>query len=257
MQWAGIDLAWGRVNTSAAVMLEIRDGQLVVTHHANALTNDESVCAWLANCEKGDGLYVGVDAPLVVRNYTGERSCESMMRRCFGHFEAGPLPANRTLFNDYVRGEQLIKMFNEMGITFGGDHGPRAQHVRSCYEVFPHAAHIGLFEINKTLKYKAGKGRSRESRMTAYAELVENITELSLDEYSLAPPPWLQVPYCLRGAELKRFEDLVDALICAFTVAYLWQWGTEERCRIIGDACGEHIVAPVTKSIAECLDQLR
>ncbi len=255
MQWAGIDLAWGDVNTSAAVMLEIIANELVVSDFADNLTDDDSVCSWLAQCDHHDGLYVGIDAPLVVSNAIGERACETMMRRCFGRYEAGPLPANRSLFKNNVRGERIARRLNVLGIPLGGIAAPQQSHVRACFEVFPHASHVGLFSLSKTLKYKAGKGRTVDSRMNAYRELIHHLSQLQLGDFGLAAPSWLHVPYNLRGAGLKRFEDLLDALVCAFTVAYLWQWGIGDRCRILGDAWGEHIVAPVTQEIARCLDE--
>ncbi len=256
MQWAGIDLAWGSVNTTAAVMLEFKEGSLVVSSWADDLTDNSSICSWLAGQDRQEGLVIGIDAPLVVSNFVGERPCETTLRRCFGRYEAGPLPANRTLFKNDVRGERLVQHLARYGITRGGSYLPRQQNVRTCYEVFPHTAHVALFHLVKTLKYKAGTGRTRETRLLAYEQLIEYIANVNLGGSPLMPPSWLRVPHELRGARLKRFEDTVDALVCAFTAAYLWWWGNGERCRIVGDANGEHIVVPITPELARCLDRV-
>ena len=44
-------------------------------------------------------------------------------------------------------------------------------------------------------------------------------------------------------AMLKRYEDRLDALTCAYVAAYYLRWGAE-RVQVLGDTMTGHIVVP-------------
>jgi predicted RNase H-like nuclease len=47
----------------------------------------------------------------------------------------------------------------------------------------------------------------------------------------------------LRGKALKRYEDLLDAVFCAYIAFYYWY--EPETCMVIGDLDDGYIVTPV------------
>lgn len=105
MNFIGIDLAWKvldspRIRTGLAVT---DDGYLADA--ALAATDDE-ILAFVAKYV-GDSCAVGIDAPLVVSNETGQRPVENLLlRRGISAY-----PANRSLFNRLyggIRGEVLL-----------------------------------------------------------------------------------------------------------------------------------------------------
>ncbi len=289
MRFIGIDLAWGPRNTTACVAL---DGQfetitkpdsapsllpgeaepgfdsasetgpgettpvlrLTPFAHAEALHSDADLLAFVRQADDGGGLVIGIDAPLDVPNRTGERPVEAALRRCFGPFQAGAHPANRTLFKEDVRGERLAaRLRAELNIVNDFTFAPGDGAVRRCLEVFPHPAQVTLFGLARTLKYKAKPGRDYASRQPEYARLVAGLRDLALANPALLSPEWLAPPTGLIGGALKRREDLFDALLCAYVAAYYWQWGDGERCMVIGDQTSGYVITPITPALRACV----
>ena len=89
MHFVGLDLAWGEKNNTGVAVVD-SDGRLL---HVGAAHDDASIEAAVEPYVSGDCL-VAIDAPLIVRNPTGSRPCETALNRDFHGFEAGAHPAN-------------------------------------------------------------------------------------------------------------------------------------------------------------------
>ncbi len=149
MYFVGVDLAWGdRKPTGLAVLDD--DGRL---QHLSAVSTDEEIAAALAPYVEGDCL-VAIDAPLIVRNATGNRPAEAALNQDFARFDAGAHPANtsRREFSGTPRGARLSSLL-------GLDMNPRSRRARRGIEVYPHPATVALFRLGRTLKYKNKTGR--------------------------------------------------------------------------------------------------
>jgi predicted RNase H-like nuclease len=265
-RYIGIDLAWGGRTTTAAVVLEgvnenPRDGARYVDM-VDDLTDDDSIIAFIRSQDGGENILVGIDAPTVVPNATGRRPCEAVLARCLRRQEAGPHPANRGLLarDGSVRGERLVARLEEYGIL----HTPYVSIVpgitRAVFEVFPHPAHIALFGLERTLKYKAKPDRTREQRLSAYrryTHLLEGLREA--DPPLLLPQHatfWLRRdPSKLGTAALKRHEDALDAITCAYVALYRLVWGAL-RCPAVGDLRNGYIVTPASEEMRECFTEV-
>ena len=246
MLFLGLDLAWGRKNTSGGCVLSysVHNGRTAaILDVTETLGDDDEIVAWVRRWDTkagGDGLLLGVDAPLLVSNQAGKRPCETEVGQRFARFQAGAHPANRTLFGNDVRGERLVARLSEFGIT---DNPylpvPRQPGVRQMMEVFPHPAHIVLFGLTRTLKYKAKPGRDYPSRwaaMNEYSRLLRSLTQH--DPPLELPEDWPPADVSGRiGGALKRLEDGLDALTCAYIVYWYW-WHGAAGAEVIGDPNG-------------------
>src|ERR1700728_5134159 len=87
MHFVGLDLAWGEKNNTGIAVVD-SDGRLL---HVGAGHDDESIEAAVEPYVSDDCL-VAIDAPLIVRNPTGARPCETALNRDFHSFEAGAHP---------------------------------------------------------------------------------------------------------------------------------------------------------------------
>ncbi len=253
MLFLGLDLAWGKTNGTGGVALACEPGQpATVRDVQEALGDDQSLLAWVDGwdaAEKHQGIIIGVDAPLRVPNETGRRPCEAQIGRRFARFQAGAHPANRTLLRGYVRGEGLVERFAERNIAHSpfldaAEDGTR----RQVMEVFPHPAHVILFGLAKTLKYKAKPGRTCEMRWAVFAEYSRLLRGLQAHDPPLRLPedwPPRDVSGMVGGA-LKRLEDGMDALTCAYVVYYYW-WHGQSGGEVIGDMAQGYIVVPRLK----------
>jgi predicted RNase H-like nuclease len=241
MHFVGVDLAWSPRNTSAVAVA--RGEELVAW--APALGSVEEIAGYILAVAGSSPAFVAIDAPLTVTNAGGSRECDLRVAKLFRRYEAGVYPVNRSLLERYggVRGERLAKLLESAG--FENNPGLRApQEGRAFAEVFPHSAMVAIFGLSKTLKYKARQGRSLQLRcreFRRYQELLRSLAE--------AEPP-LHVPEeilgveveKLRGSALKRYEDLLDAITCAYIASYCWHRGS---CAVIGSLEEGYILTPV------------
>ena len=224
-------------------------GRGVIAEHLDALGDDDAICAWIArwDAEAGtEGLLLGVDAPLLVPNETGKRPCEAEIGRRFARFQAGAHPANRQIFGGDVRGERLVARVANRGIVHNPFLvAPQQAGARQVMEVFPHPAHIVLFGLTRTLKYKAKPGRDYASRWAAMNAYSRHLRDLTRHDPPFAlPEDWPPADASsLTGGAFKRLEDGIDALTCAYVVFRYW-WHGAAGGEVIGDMTDGYIVIP-------------
>jgi predicted RNase H-like nuclease len=208
MHYVGVDLAWGERSPTGVAALD-REGRL---QHIGVAGDDADVLAQLEPYVKG-ACVVAIDAPLVVSNPTGNRPCEAALNRDFRRFDAGTHPANTGLpwFADGGRGARLRAAL------------PAA----TTFEVYPHAASVVLFGLGKTLKYKQKPGRDVELLRSELLRLMVFLEGLGAAEPRLdvsTHPGWsamkTSVTTATRKAQLRKAEDPVDAVLCAYIARY-------------------------------------
>lgn len=213
VHFVGVDLAWGRRSPTGVAVLD-ESGAL---SHLGVAGGDDDVLAELAPYVAGDCV-VAIDAPLVVTNPRGNRPCEAALNRDFRRFDAGTHPANTGLpwFADGGRGARLCA---ELGL----DLDPRSASARKAIEVYPHAASVVLFGLDKTLKYKQKQGREfpdLRSELLALMAFIEGLGDLTVT----GSPEWCALGTAVRDAtrksELRRAEDPVDAVLCAYLARF-------------------------------------
>jgi predicted RNase H-like nuclease len=239
MYFAGVDLAWaGRNPTGVAVLDE--DGRLV---HLGAVRDDAAVVAALSPYVPG-GCVVAFDAPLVVTNHTGQRPAEAALNRDFRRFEAGAHPSNtgKPEFAGVPRAARLAE-------ALGLDMDPRSPALRRAIEVYPHPATVVLFRLARTLKYKAKPGRSVDRLRSELLLLMDGVERLAHAAVPLrleGHDGWAelrrQVVTAQRKSELRRVEDPVDAVVCAYVALYAQR--RPERITLYGDFATGCIVTP-------------
>ena len=243
MYFGGVDLAWGSRNPTGVAVVDA-DGRLV---RVTAVRDDADILAALAPYVEGDCL-VGFDAPLVVTNPTGQRPAETALNRDFRRFEAGAHPAN-TGKPEFAGGPRAARLANALRL----DLDPLSPARRRAIEVYPHAATVALFRLPRTLKYKAKPGRDLPQLKAELLRLMDGLEGLARAAVPLdvaAHPQWAelrrQVADAQRKCELRRAEDPVDAIVCAYVALYV------ERCptdvTIYGDVATGYIVTPAMPS---------
>jgi predicted RNase H-like nuclease len=210
-------------------MLEWREDGLAEVEPTQLVHTDEEICRAIAEQDVGNTLVIAVDAPLVVPNLAGERPVEGEMRRRFARYHALCHPANRRLLGEPPRGERLCALLAERLNVQVAPAPPVRQACRVAFEVYPHAAMVRLFRLPRILEYKARSGRGLAYRREQMQRYVGLLRQLPVPKLGL--PDWLsEVPETPAG--LKRFEDRLDALFCAWLAARAWCYGGE----VLGEA---------------------
>ena len=237
--FVGVDLAWGdRSPTGVAAVDESG-----VLRHVGAAGGDDDILAQLQPYVAG-ACVVAIDAPLVVVNPSGNRPCEAALNRDFRRFDAGAHPANTGLawFADGGRGARLCR-------ALGLDLDPYTFARRRAFEVYPHAASIALFSLPKTLKYKQKQGREVSGLRSELLRLMGFLEELRTAEPSLdvaSCQRWRElreaVQQSTRKSQLRRAEDPVDAVMCAYIARYVHD--RPDDVTVYGDPATGCIVTP-------------
>ena len=239
MHFVGIDLAWGLKNPTGVAVLD-ETGALC---HASAVRTDDEILAVVRSAAPADCV-VGIDAPLIVVNPKGSRPAERALGRDFAAYEAGAHPSNtgNPAFADGTRGGRIAGLL-------GLDMDPESRAPRRALEVYPHAATVALFRLGQSLKYKNKPGRSfdqLQAEMLTLIRLLESLKSVKPALRLQHSEHWQQlansVQAATRKAQLRRAEDVIDAVICAYVAMLAHQ--TPERVTTYGDFATGYIVTP-------------
>ncbi|MBB3601778.1 putative RNase H-like nuclease/ppGpp synthetase/RelA/SpoT-type nucleotidyltransferase [Mycolicibacterium sp. BK556] len=239
MHFVGLDLAWGERKPTGVAVLD-GDGRLV---HIASAQDDSSILDEVRPFVDGDCL-VAIDAPLVVNNPTGQRGCETDLNRDFAKFEAGAHPSNmgKPEFADTPRGARIAE-------ALGLDMDPQSRATRRAIEVYPHPATVVLFRLGRTLKYKNKPGRTLTQLRTELLRLMDEIERLAQATVPLRVgdhPDWIAmraaVETAQRKSDLRRAEDPVDAVVCAYVGLFATR--RPAAVTVYGDFATGYIVTP-------------
>src|SRR6516164_6909806 len=213
-RYLGVDLAWREdradlpANETGVAAIDTR-GQILDAGWRRGV--DEAV-AWADAVANGEEAVMFVDAPLVVRNETGQRLCETQVGQRYGRWKVSANSTNLGL--PRLAGVRFLALAQARGWRYsdGRDGPPAAGRVLS--ESYPYGTLVGAAELGYDTERPRYKRQPR--RLPAARRLAEQ------------PSPIDDVAY-------KHREDLIDALLCAWTAA-LWARHGLDRCQVLGPA---------------------
>jgi len=205
-----IGLAWGEKNLSGFCVLEQGKNKLKILDIKLIKSIDEILneIQKYKNCK----VFVGVDAPLVVPNETGNREIEKKFNKDFAKYKISMLPVNTKLLTKYspkIRSEELFLKLTNLG--FKRDYNAN----KVIFEVYTHSTIAVCFNNYKILPYKRKKGRNTEfikHQLNIYKKYLQKVLykhEILDSNIEL-----------LRGQGLKDYEDKLDSITCAYTMHY-------------------------------------
>ena len=218
----GIDLAWSERNGTGCAELVREGNELTLTRIGICCSIDEIV-EWV---QPAWGKWVvAVDAPLVICNQTGSRVADQQPSKLYQPYQAGAYPANLDRLGKDHRGGQLLRALKGPDTTLV-EQGSDINEGRLIFETYPHIVMVELFHLATTIKYKKGRVAKRRVGQHQLADRIRHHlcgssarlrlrANDELDCLLREPDP------ILRGRDLKGREDKLDALICAYTAAWL------------------------------------
>ncbi|TPW76043.1 DUF429 domain-containing protein [Schumannella soli] len=259
----GVDLAW-RDGTPARPANET--GLAVIDESGAVISAGwergvDAVAAWLiASAAPGD--VIAIDAPLVVTNAAGMRQAEREVGSRYGAWKVAANPMN--LASPLQGGAALRARLEHAGFHYVDGSGPPPADRVSMFECYPYTTIVGMEELGyddrrpryKRLDPAVSRTEARVLRAAACDQLLERMAGLDradpplrMRSHPLAAAlvdddsPLLDAPY-------KHREDLLDALLCAWT-ASIWHRHGATRVQVLGlgaepDEAGRRptIVAP-------------
>lgn len=249
MRFIGLDLAWSSRNPTGGAVIEgeAASGRLV---HTALLGGDDEVITFVQEQAGDEPAIVAIDAPLSVPNQEGRRPAEVEITQMFARYHAGAHPANRNRLarDGVVRGEALTERLLALGFEHRTEVVAQVP-VRQIVEVYTHPAIVSIFDLQRIIRYKARPNRSHDERLAEFRVYQERLRSLSQAEPALLDTDELLSVDVggLIKRRLKDYEDILDGVMCAYTVQYLWRWGMA-RAKVFGNLQQGYITTPVPRS---------
>jgi len=248
IRFIGVDLAWSERNPTGLCLISL-DARAELQENSNPTSNEEIV-GWILEHAPGSAI-VAIDAPLIIKNQMGARQVDKLVTKYFRKYEAGALPAN---LGNASRGMEILRLLCKEGFSYDPEIIPRRP-TRTVIEVFPHTTQVILFKLEKTLKYKRGRIEEKKRELARLQRYIETLTEIEpiISRNAVFDKICSSEISKMKGKGLKNHEDLLDAIICAYTAYYYWYWGNR-KCNIFGDKENGYIVTPINDILRSQID---
>lgn len=207
-----------------------------------------------------------IDAPLVVENATGQRLCEWQVGKCYGRWNVSANSTN--LATPDLGGVRLRASLEKAGWCYDDGAGGPATSGRIMCECYPYTTLVGATEFgyeDERPRYKRKPktlraAEWRQCRAPTCDELIKRIAALRLADPPLHLRSHPVTERLLAEAspeaeeDYKHREDLIDAVLCAWTAALWWRFGAT-RCQALGLEPGRDAGQPAM--IAPCRPEQR
>lgn len=233
MRILGLDLAWGDRNPDGVALLEV-DGTSARLVDSRRVEGDEALLRWVDHAAPASQpALLLIDAPVVCPNATGSRPVDRESHRVFGRQHAGCHPSNQRLC---ARPLRLVSRLKALGIGIGWEAHPSG---RWMAEVYPHAALVRFFGLDRILKYKRGPVASRRREFRRLQTLIAGRRPVLFPDLESGPllGELLTLPWT------KDAEDRLDAVICG--LIGLHHVSHRGRCsEVLGDLDTGFILVP-------------
>src|SRR5438445_4685498 len=165
----GIDLGWKAVSPapkSTGLCLMGDDGRIETLELA---TTDDDVLEFVGSIA-ADDVCLGIDAPLIVKNISGRRPCETLLSKMGQPAHS----SNRTRLEKApyfgIRGERLVEALKTRGFSLSTERESKDRRV--IYEVYPAPAIKNMAVERKLPPYKKGP---KHSRVPVLQKLMERL----------------------------------------------------------------------------------
>ncbi|MEV0219833.1 DUF429 domain-containing protein [Streptomyces sp. NPDC050704] len=255
-RYIGIDLAWaqsgaGRRTKPNETGVAAIDSRGVVVECGWTFGIEETV-AWLAKTAVDGATLVFVDAPLVVDNPAGQRLCEREVGQRYGRWKVSANSTNQS--SPRRAGVLLRERLEESGWSYDDGRGGPPTGGLVLSECYPYTALVGARELGydkerptykrrpvrvPTAQWRAVRAEACDTLIARMAGLATADPPLLLSSHPVSRR-LLDEPSPQRAADYKHREDLIDALLCAWTAA-LWARHGPARCQVLG---GDSLVSP-------------
>jgi predicted RNase H-like nuclease len=162
---------------------------------------------------------VTIDMPIATVPITGRRAADNVISAIFGGRGCSTHTPNAICPGPL--GATLSAAFNDAGFPIATSLTTAAQ-TRRLLEVYPHPALVTLLTRTYRVPYKVGKTRSYWPALSLDERIDMLLVEFSAIHDALdnvLGPVGIQIPTAagkLTLSALKRYEDALDALVCAW-----------------------------------------
>jgi predicted RNase H-like nuclease len=245
--FVGLDLAWGEgtatrpANETGVAALD-RTGRIVDAGWTRGL---DAALGWLAATVGDTPALLFVDAPLLVDNPSGQRLCDKQVGQRYGRWWVSANTSN--LGSRHLAGVALLARLGAAGWSYADGREWPVRSPRSVAECYPYTTLVGVEALDypdRRPPYKRKPRRTsaaewRPARARTCDALIRRVGALHTEDppLRLGSHPVTRQLLDKRSPEndvaYKHREDLIDAVLCAWTAA-LWDRHGPARCQVLG-----------------------
>jgi predicted RNase H-like nuclease len=244
MFFVGIDLAWSKKNCTGIAIIEGNAECAELCGKPKTVSSDDDIVNYIKEFVGDDNAFIAIDAPLIVPNENGNRKAEQRINELFRGYGAIAYPSNRRLLLQYsekIRGEELSKILEKEKFKQNPSI-KQFEEERNFFEIYPHSSMIALFNLKEIIRYKKKQKRDYGFRWGEFEKYQCCLKKLSEENPSLKLPEDIVEKKVkgMKGKRLKKYEDILDAIFCAYVAYYYWVH--PQKCKILGDMSQGYIV---------------
>lgn len=238
-RFLGLDMAWAPRNSSGGAVMELTEDGDVKLVSTTSMRAHEDILGWVARNRGRSGCVLATNAPMIVENSNGRRPCDTLLEK---HFEAvDPYQVNTVNASQpRMMGRALHRM--------GFDLHPGAEGDR-LVETYNQPTQILLFEVDRPVRLKVGPVGARKEAVDRFRDLLyEKLADASprlLDSPALDALIDADLPSS-NGSRVGELEERLEAVLCAYTAAYLYLRGPA-ACAMLGDLNEGYLLIPMTR----------
>jgi len=244
-RFVGVDLAWrdsspGRPANETGLAVLDADGTVLDAGWARGV---DEVVRWI-DAWATPGSSIAIDAPVLVPNATGMRPSEREVGRAYGRWHVAANASSASLA--WLGGRTLGERLETAGMVYDDGVAAVPPGRSSYFECYPYTTLVGMTELGyetRRPRYKRPDttlplADRRAARAVVCDDLITRLAALD----GAAPPLRLSShpvsrllidePSPLVDRAYKHREDLLDALVCAWTAAV--RTLTPERLQVLG-----------------------
>jgi predicted RNase H-like nuclease len=241
----GIDMAWKIDGNHSGIAVMEGDAERIVLETVSTGVSTMAGIVDFVRGHAGADTAVAMDASLVVKNETGQRPCETLIGKTFGRYHASCHTSN--LGRPYAgTGPRLLGELEKLGFRHDFDiHQAKLRSGKWVFEVYPHPAMVRLFGLDRIIPYKKGSVPEKRAGLQTLRGYLRTLADgsrglvMSANLHELLETDLAQI----RGEELKKYEDTLDSVFCAYLAWHCWRWGGE-RNDMFGTLEHGYIVVP-------------
>ena len=239
-RFLGLDLAWAPRHSSGGAVLELHEDGLKLVSSCS-LRAHEDILSWIARNRGRDGVTLAVNAPIIVENTGGQRGCDAMLHEHFSQHHVDEYQVNLVnASHPRTIGRALMRM--------GFDPNPSAEGDK-VVETYNQATQVLLWDVDRPIRLKAGPVGARKDAVARFREtMVEMLDEANpvlVDSPALNELVFADLPSS-NGSRVGELEERLEAVLCAYTAAYLNIRGPED-CAFLGDLNDGYVLLPTSR----------
>jgi predicted RNase H-like nuclease len=225
-------------------VLELHEDGLKLVSSCS-LRAHEDILSWIARNRGRDGVTIAVNAPIIVENQSGQRPCDAQLHEHFSMHQVDEYQVNLVnASHPRTIGRALMRM--------GFDPDPSAEGDR-VVETYNQATQVLLFGVERPIRLKAGPVGARKDAVARYRENIDTMLTAAhppmIDSSALDELIEADLPSC-NGSRIGELEERLEAVLCAYTAAYLNIRGPED-CAYLGDQETGYVLLPTSRTPAE------